>query len=86
MSRRVKEMREKGKETVKAAERRNRRSGKVRVRQMSARVIREFVRVFLCVCVCVVGLKRKKNCLFFVLVSLHNSTPGSVCVHLHRMI
>lgn len=37
-SRRVKEIREKGKETVKAASMRNRGSGKVRVRQLKVRV------------------------------------------------
>lgn len=40
-------MRERGKETVKAASMRNRGSGKVRVRQLKVRVNQEFV----CVCV-----------------------------------
>lgn len=61
--------RERGKEMVKATERWNRGSGKVRVRQLT---------------VCV-GFEERKG-LFCVLVSLHNSTPGSVCVHLHKMI
>lgn len=43
----------------------------------------------LCVRVCVNvcwGWLKRDEAYFFVLVSLHNSTPASVCVHLHRMI
>lgn len=61
----------------------------MRVRQLKVRVNREFL--CMCVCVCVLlcvsgGVEEGKEGLFFVLVSLHNSTPCSVCVHLHRMI
>lgn len=43
--------RERGKETVKAAERWNRGSGKVRVRQLTVRVNRVFVCMSFCMCV-----------------------------------
>lgn len=60
-------------------ERRNRMSGKVRVRQL--RVCSG------CVCVSVFGrVGGIKKPISFGLVSLHNSTLGYDCVHLHRMI
>lgn len=46
---------------------------------------RVFVCVFVCHCVSVcVGVEEKRP--IYVLVSLHNSTSGSVCAHLHGMI
>lgn len=59
----MKEMRERSKETVKATERRNRGSGKVRVRQLTVRVNRVFVYEFVCLRVCV-GVEEIKRPIF----------------------